>query len=551
MCSRRFYLLIAGALFATALCACHPSAPDSPHDQALERKVGQVLMVGFKGSKLTTEIRRNLHDLQPGGICLYKQNITGAHEVARLNEELRAEFSADNPPFIAVDQEGGTVVRIEEGATVFPSAMALGATRSAELATRLGRAEGRELRLLGFNMNLAPVLDVPDNPAIATRALSDQPAVITSLGSAYIVAQQSEMIATIAKHFPGEGRSQDDSHDKLPVRAESAEVLRGELEPFRNIIQRGQLDGLMTAHVAMPALSGDRLPATISPLLLTQLLRHEFGFDGLILTDELEGMRAVSSFGVGRAAVDAIKAGADMVFVAFSPGMQMEARQALLKAVRAGEISPARLDEALAHVQRLKQQRHVFDSPPPLEQRLRELDRHEAAVVAAEIARNSLTCLRLSPGILPLDRKTRIGIISDSDNFIDAIKVWTPQAQALSIHQYLMAHPRTLRRRLEQLQNQSDIIVAGFIESDHLKVARTVYRPLLVILMNVPEVNLVDEVPNAVAIIETYSYQPVSVRAAAEAIFTNASMPGKLPVNEAALENKSKPATLARHLDQK
>src|SRR2546423_11968034 len=169
--------------------------------------------------------------------------------------------------------------------------MALGATRSPRLALAAGQTFGRELRLLGFNMNLAPVLDTPENLAIGSRAFSDDPRLIAQLGSAFIVGQQRTGVATVAKHFPGEGRSHADSHYQLPVRWEPAAALRAELSPFCEAIQH-DLDAVMTAHVAVPALARNRLPATMSPKLLTGVLRQELNFDGLILTDELEGMRS-------------------------------------------------------------------------------------------------------------------------------------------------------------------------------------------------------------------------------------------------------------------
>ena len=529
---------LVGFLVIYVLAACHPtsttldSAADTV-DPSLDQQIGQLMMVGFKGTELTPDIRKTLRELQPGGICLYKQNITDAAQVSKLNEELRSCVEGGIPPFIAVDQEGGTVVRIDDGVTVLPGNMSLGATRSAELAEKAGQVQGRELRLLGFNMNLAPVLDIPDNAAIATRSFSDQPELISQLGAAYINAQQDANIATIAKHFPGEGHSRTDSHYKLPVRRETAKALRVELSPFCDAISR-DLDGLMTAHVAMPTLIGDQVPATISSRLLTGLLREEFGFDGLILTDELEGMRSISEYGVDRVAVSAIKAGADMVFIAFSGDTQKKVRAALIKAVRSGDIPARRFDDALRHIRALKLKRKVFDPLPPVEQRLAELRRNQDNSVAKEIAQKSITCLRLAPNTLPLNAKSRIGIISDSQNLADAVRTWAPQSQLLLIDSDSMKHKRVLRQRVQQLARDSDVVIAGFIVASRLDVAdylREAGRPLIVVLMNVPAGDFADQVPDARAILETYSYQPVAVAAAAAAIFGGVEMAGISPVN--------------------
>src|SRR2546423_1717497 len=155
--------------------------------------------------------------------------------------------------------------------------MALGATRSPRLALAAGQTFGRELRLLGFNMNLAPVLYTPENLAIGSRSFSDDPRLIAQLGSAFVMGQQEMGIATVAKHFPGEGSSHGDSHYQLPVRWESAAAIRSELIPFCEAIQH-DLDAIMTAHVAVPSLARNRLPATMSPRLLSGVLRQELNF---------------------------------------------------------------------------------------------------------------------------------------------------------------------------------------------------------------------------------------------------------------------------------
>ncbi len=526
-------LFLLAVFLAATVCGCHrKSAVSFPIEPALAQKVGQLMMVGFKGPEVTPEIRETLRELQPGGICLYKQNITSARQVAKLNDDLRACLGENNPPFLAVDQEGGVVVRIDDEVTAFPGAMALGATGSADLAAKAGAAQAKGLRLLGFNMNLAPVLDVPNNPAIATRSFGEQPQLISALGSAYITAQQNEMIATVAKHFPGEGHGNDDSHKRLPVRWERVDVLRKELTPFREVIERSDLDGLMTAHVAMPAFTNNRLPATISPQLLGGLLRHEFAFDGLILTDELEGMLAISSYGLGHAAVEAIKSGADMVFIAFSSDAQKEVQHALVQAIQSGEIPTARLDEAVRHITALKRKRRIFETPSPREQRLAELERHEDRLLAEEIARKSVTCLRLLPNTLPLSKNVRIGIVGDSENFAKAVKVAAPQAEFLLVDSQALKSKRDIQRSIDRLAQRSDVIVAGFIYLERLELLRNIKCPLIAVLMNVPDPGLFNRIPNARALLATYSYQPVSVQAAVAAIFDKAAMPGVLPVKQ-------------------
>ncbi len=399
--------VLAAAALALQLAGCSHSTVSAVRDENiggldLERSAGQLMMVGFHGPALTPEISETLTELHPGGVCLYAHNITGAEQVARLNDDLRSCLGDPLPPFLAVDQEGGVVVRLYDGVTVFPSSMALAATRSVRLAFEQGKVVGQELRLLGFNMNLAPVLDGPENLAIGTRAFSDDPRLIAQLGSAFISGQQESDIVTVAKHFPGEGHSHDDGHYTLPVRWDSGSNVRAELTPFCTAMER-DLDGIMTAHIAVPGLTRNRTPATISSKLLTGVLRHELGFSGLIMTDELEGMRAISGYGVDRAAVAAITAGADIVFVASEPDIQKKVHHALIDAVRSGKISQTRFRQALAHIVALKTKRKLFDVLPAVEQRLSALRNTGGSNVAKQIAQKSITTLSHRTGCLPVD----------------------------------------------------------------------------------------------------------------------------------------------------
>ncbi|MFY0573155.1 glycoside hydrolase family 3 protein [Cystobacter fuscus] len=239
-------------------------------------------------------------------------------------------------PFLALDQEGGNVVRVKDDVVVLPGNMALGATRSAQLAYAAGHAQAEDLRRLGFNMNTAPVLDVnlnPRNPVIGSRSYGDSIPLVSELGRAFVRGQQDAGLVTVAKHFPGHGATDADSHRALPVMLESREEVLAQMEPFRAVIREG-LDGLMTAHVAVPALTGDDAPATVHPRVLRGLLRERLDFQGLVLTDELEMEPIAQRYGVGQAAVLAVNAGADMVLVPWHAEKKREVHAALLSAAR-------------------------------------------------------------------------------------------------------------------------------------------------------------------------------------------------------------------------
>ena len=187
---------------------------------SLESRVGQLMMVGFSGTEVDEDVEELVRGRQVGGVCLFKHNIRDAEQVARLNDGLRRLLVDHIPPFLALDQEGGNVVRVQDQVVVLPSNMALGATRSAELAYAAGRAQAEDLRRLGFNMNLAPVLDVnlnPRNPVIGVRSYGDSVPLVSELGRAFVRGQQDAGLVTVAKHFPGHGATDADSHTALPV----------------------------------------------------------------------------------------------------------------------------------------------------------------------------------------------------------------------------------------------------------------------------------------------------------------------------------------------
>ncbi|MET0405208.1 MAG: beta-N-acetylhexosaminidase, partial [Cystobacter sp.] len=360
---------------------------------SLEEKVGQVMMVGVGGLEVDATVEALVRGRRVGGVCLFKHNISDGEQVARLNRDLRGLLADGIPPFLALDQEGGNVVRVKDGVVVLPGNMALGATRSAELAHAAGRAQGEDLRRLGFNMNLAPVLDVnlnPRNPVIGSRSYGDSVPLVSELGRAFVRGQQEAGLVTVAKHFPGHGATDADSHRALPVMRESREQVLAQMEPFRAVIREG-LDGLMTAHVAVPALTGDDVPATVHPHLLRGLLRERLDFQGLVLTDELEMDAIAERYGVGQAAVLAVNAGADMVLVPWRMEKKLEVHAALLSAARGGELSAARLDEAVRHILATKLRRGLFEPPRPVEERLATPRALEHEEVAHRIARAAVT----------------------------------------------------------------------------------------------------------------------------------------------------------------
>ena len=321
-------------------------------------QLGQLFMVGIPQPELDPHTRRILLDLRPGGIILFSRNYTDPEALAALCRELHG-LDRTNPPLVAIDHEGGRVQRLGAPFTHFPPARRLtrtGVAQPSELAYRVGRAMGQELRAVGIDLDFAPVLDVltnPDNSVIGDRAFSDQPQQVATLGSALARGLRGVGVIPCGKHFPGHGATRLDSHQDLPTDERSAGRLeQTDLVPFRRACGE-RIEMLMTAHVVYPALDPDR-PASLSAPIITELLRRRLGFDGVVVSDDLEMGAIVRHGSVEQAAVQALAAGTDLLLVCHSPQRAIQARDACLQALTAGRLSARRLAEARRRVAVLK-----------------------------------------------------------------------------------------------------------------------------------------------------------------------------------------------------
>ena len=329
--------------------------------QQLRSKVGQLFMVGFDALEVNEHIEHMIRQHQVGGVILFRRNVHTPAQIAQLCrrlQEINAEVS-DVPLLISLDQEGGMVMRIEQGVTPIPAAMAFQAAGSVADCEALSFISGDELRQLGINMNLAPVLDVNNNrlnPVIGVRAFGEDATTVSQYGLAAMRGLQRAGVIATAKHFPGHGDTATDTHYEASVVPHAwARLDAVELAPFKAAIAQG-IDAIMTAHVAFPAIEPTpNLPATLSKAVLSGLLRHELGFNGVIITDCLE-MNAISQgVGVAAGAVATVQAGADMVLVSHLIARQEAAINAVVNAVENGDITPAQIDAALQRVLKLKQ----------------------------------------------------------------------------------------------------------------------------------------------------------------------------------------------------
>jgi beta-N-acetylhexosaminidase len=322
----------------------------------LKEKIGQMFMVGFEGAVPSRTVLRLIKEFHLGGVILFSRNLKSPSQTARLCNTLQSK-SQKMPLLIAIDQEGGRVSRLPKGFTVFPSAASIAACGSTPLVYRAAEATAKELRAVGINMNMAPVLDVntnPDNPIIGDRAFGASPTLVSTLGLTVIAGFQDNNVIACGKHFPGHGDTRVDSHKELPRVAHDLRRLRDvELRPFAHSIQNG-LASIMTAHVLYPALDPDE-PATLSARILTGLLRQGLGFKGVVVTDDLEMAAIADRHGPGEAAVKAIGAGADLILFCRNEANPIAAIEAVAQAVKKKRISEARLDQSLLRILQLKE----------------------------------------------------------------------------------------------------------------------------------------------------------------------------------------------------
>jgi beta-N-acetylhexosaminidase len=282
--------------------------------EALREKIGQMIMVGCRGESLAVDERLMIAEYGFGGFILFRRNCSAARQILTLCRSLWNSVPAE-PPFIAIDAEGGSVHRLPPPFTHFPAAAVIGARRDPELAYRAGRASALELAAVGINLNFAPVLDVnsnPDNPIIGARAFGASPAAVAAMSLAWARGLRDGGVIPCGKHFPGHGDSDKDSHFDLPVVAKPWSALQAvELAPFAEACRAG-IEAFMTAHVKYTALDPNQV-ATLSEPIVTGLLRHQLGYDGVVFSDDME-MKAVSAdYASGAAALLALRAGVDVM----------------------------------------------------------------------------------------------------------------------------------------------------------------------------------------------------------------------------------------------
>jgi len=374
----------------------------------LDERVGQVMVVGFRGTSVSPDIVDLIQNDKVGGVILFSRNVRDAHQLLELTQGLQAVAKAAShrhPLLITIDQENGMVRRLGPGATVFPGNMAVGATGAEDIAYDIALATGRELMALGVNLNLAPVVDVnnnPANPVIGVRSFGEDPGQVARLGAAAVRGYHKAGVMTCLKHFPGHGDTAVDSHLALPAIPHTLDRLEEvELVPFRGGIAAGA-DSVMVAHIHFGSLMPrDALPATLASAIVRGLLRERLGFAGVIASDCLEMAAVAETVGTERGAVLGLQAGLDLIFVSHTYARQKGSVAAIRAAVGSGELAADDLRAAVERVARLKERYLSWDAlPKPVVPAWVGGDAHRR--LADRAYERAVTLLRNDEGLVPL-----------------------------------------------------------------------------------------------------------------------------------------------------
>ncbi|MEV7307468.1 glycoside hydrolase family 3 protein [Streptomyces microflavus] len=570
-----------GVLSATGTASAHPAdaSTNASTDRrlrriiagmSLEEKVGQLFVMRVYGHSATdpdqADIDANLKEIgvrtaaelvatyHVGGIIYFTwaHNTRDPHQIAALSNGIQRAALAGRsrvPLLISTDQEHGIVCRVGEPATLLPGAMALGAGGSRSDTRRAAWIAGAELAAVGINQNYAPDADVnvnPANPVIGVRSFGSDPESVAELVAAQVKGYQGAGVAATAKHFPGHGDTSTDSHTGLPVIGHTRQQWE-ELDapPFRAAI-RARIDSVMTAHIVVPALDPSEDPATLSRPILTGILREELGYDGVVVTDSLgmEGVR--TKYGDDRVPVLALLAGVDQLL---NPPNLSVAWNAVLEAVRGGEISEARIDASILRILRLKTKLGLFRDPFVSGRGVdRTVGVRKHLLDADRIAERTTTLLADPGALLPLSRRThRRLLVVGADPASPSGTTGPPTTtlagaftelgfSATALSTGTAPNPAKITEAVAAAQGRDAVVVATYNIT-----AGSTQRTLVdaLVATGVPVVAVAIRNPydaahltgrGLAAVLATYSWTDVELRAAARVIAGRADPEGRLPV---------------------
>ncbi|CAG7650072.1 beta-N-acetylhexosaminidase [Paenibacillus allorhizosphaerae] len=335
----------------------------------LDEKIGQLLLVGLDGDELSEPVKELIVTYHVGGFILYKNNVKDGRQLQQLTGALKEANRAVSgiPLWMSVDEEGGRVTRMPDELVKIPSAQKIGKANKPEVSLQIGQTLGDMLSAYGLNMDFAPVLDVnsnPNNPVIGDRSFGNNAELVGKLGMQTMKGLQSRNVIPVVKHFPGHGDTSVDSHVGLPIVNHDLDRLRSlELKPFGEAVRAGA-DAVMVAHILLPKLDS-AAPASFSKAVVTDLLRKEMGFEGVVITDDLTMGAVVQHYDLAKAAVQSIAAGSDVLLVGHGREQELSVFRAVKDAAQAGTLPMQRIEESVYRILTLKQRYRLTDNQIP------------------------------------------------------------------------------------------------------------------------------------------------------------------------------------------
>lgn len=335
-------------------------------NMSLDEKIGQLVISGFYGTTLDENILKLIKENKISGVILFNRNVKDSNTLLSLNNSLK-ESNKNNklPLFISVDEEGGSVTRMPKDIKRLPTNKYIGSLNNKDLSYKVGEILGEQLSYFGFNMNFAPVLDInsnPNNPVIGDRSFGNNKDIVSSLGTSTMKGIQSKNIISVVKHFPGHGDTSVDSHVNLPVVNYNINRLNSfEFVPFKTAIQNGA-DAVMVGHILLPKID-NKYPSSMSYEIVTNILRKDLGFNGLIVSDDMTMGAITENYSIEEAAVKSINTGVDLLLVCQKYENTENVLKALKEAVLNGTISKERLDNALYNIISIKK-KYLLNKEP-------------------------------------------------------------------------------------------------------------------------------------------------------------------------------------------
>lgn len=524
-------------------------------DLTLDQKIGQLFVCGFHTNIPNKHIIELIEKYHIGGVIYFRRNIGKARQITDLSADLQqiAQRQGLPPLLIAIDQEGGMVSRIDQDEmSLIPGNMTLGAVNDLHLTKAASAISARELRTLGINVNFAPCVDVnnnPRNPVIGVRSYSEKPEVVATHGAASIQAIQQEQVAATAKHFPGHGDTEVDSHYGLAsVPHNKSRLEEIELLPFRAAIQAG-VDIIMSAHVIFPAFEPESIPATLSRKVLTDLLRTQMGFDGLIVTDCLEMHAIAKHFPIPQATVMAAQAGADLLLVSHTLEHQIAAIEAIKEAVQQGHLSEAQIDTSVERILALKAKHQMNAEPYSIKEWTERLEPSTIEPILREIAERSITLVK-DEGQLPLQKNDHVLVIwpqvtrlTEVDeptghdiSFAQALRCYGIDATQIVIDS--RPEPEEIEQVLEQAIQYPKVIFAAYTSSGRLPLGQaelarrlSLLADTALIVASVRNPYDMNDLPEIKTYLCSYENRKYAVEALAAVIAGEKPALGKLPVS--------------------